>query len=138
MVSDFISVSNEAFAILIFENNYETWCNMLKQNITKKSTVVHKYTNGGSSTGKNGSSRWYQGWNPEGIKCFNVLFDLVKIDRLLARAKLFEEVFKVYCKNGGVYTVYLDSPSGIDLTTISFDQILKFRKDSTGLYFNFI
>src|SRR5688572_1246044 len=51
---------------------------------------------------KNGSPRCYQGWNSEGIKCFNELFDLVKVDRQLAHAKPFREAFKVYCENGGV------------------------------------
>ena len=61
-----------------------------------------KYTNGGSSSGKNGSSRHYQGWNSEGIKCFNALFNLVKVDKELADAKPFKEAFKVYCENEGV------------------------------------
>ena len=30
LISDYISVSDEAFAILIFENNYETWCDMVQ------------------------------------------------------------------------------------------------------------
>ena len=102
MISDYISVSDEAFAILIFENNYETWCDMVKRNNTKLSPVIQKYTNGGSSSGKNGSSRRYQGWNSEGIKRFNDLFDLVKADRESAHAKPFEEAFKNYCENEGV------------------------------------
>jgi len=102
LISDYISVSDEAFAILIFENNYETWCDMVKRNNTKLSPVIQKYTNGGSSSGKNGSSRRYQGWNSEGIKRFNDLFDLVKADRESAHAKPFEEAFKNYCENEGV------------------------------------
>jgi hypothetical protein len=102
MVSEFISVSDEAFALLIFENSYETWCDMLKTNNTKNSGVFCKYTNGGSSTGRNASSRRYQGWNAEGIKRFNVLFDLVKADRTKSHARFFEDEFKVYCENGGV------------------------------------
>ena len=61
LISDYISVSDEAFAILIFENNYETWCDMVQRKDTKSSNVFCKYTNGGSSSGKNGSSRRYQG-----------------------------------------------------------------------------
>ena len=102
LISDYISVSDEAFAILIFENNYETWCDMVKRNNTKLSPVIRKYTNGGSSSGKNGSSRRYQGWNSEGIKRFNDRFDLVKADRESPHARQFEEVFKVYCENEGV------------------------------------
>ena len=103
LMSDYISVSDEAFAILIFENNYDTWCDMVKRNNTKLSTVIRKYTNGGSSSGKNSSStRRYQGWNSEGIKRFNDLFDLVKEDRESPHAKPFEETFKNYCQNEGV------------------------------------
>ena len=88
-MTDYISVSDEAFAILIFENNYETWCDMVKRNNTKILQVICKYTNGGSSSGKNGSTRRYQGWNSEGIKRFNALFDLVKADRQSPYAKPF-------------------------------------------------
>ena len=97
LVSEFVSVSDEAFALLIFENNYETWCDMIKTKNTKKSGVFCKYTNGGSPSGKNASSRQYQGWNAEGIKRFNVLFDLVKGDREMSHARPFEEDFKAYC-----------------------------------------
>ena len=40
LISDFISVGDEAFAILIFENNYETWCDMVKRNNAKNSNVL--------------------------------------------------------------------------------------------------
>ena len=99
LVSDFVSVSDEAFALLIFENNHATWCDMIRQNITKSSSVICKYTNGGCSNAPNGSSRQYQGWNPEGIKRFNDLFDLVKDDRNAPHAKLFEESFRADCEN---------------------------------------
>ena len=94
LLSDFVSVSDEAFALLIFENNHATWCDMIRQNNTKSSSVICKYTNGGCSNAPNGSSRHYQGWNTEGIRQFNDLFDLVKVDQNAPHAKLFEESFK--------------------------------------------
>ena len=47
LLSEFTTVSDEALAILIFENNIETWKDMASKNITKNSNVSHKYTNGG-------------------------------------------------------------------------------------------
>lgn len=101
LLSEFSSISDEALAILIFENSKETWHDMVKNN-SKKSMVTRKYTNGGSSSVKQGSSRRYQGWSHEGMEQFNVLFDLVKENRASPNAKLFEEEFKVFCENGGV------------------------------------
>jgi len=102
LLSEYASVSDEALAILIFENNFETWRDMAKQNITKNSVVTRKYTNGGSATGNKASSRHYQGWSTDGIKRFNELFDLIKNDRDSPNAKNYEESFRVFCENGGV------------------------------------
>ena len=101
LMSEYVTIGDEALAILIFENNFDTWKDMAKNNITKNSEVARKYTNGGSSKGDTASSRRYQGWSSEGIKRFNELFDLVKEDRQAPHAKLFEESFRQYCENGG-------------------------------------
>ena len=102
LLSEYASVSDEALAILIFENNFETWKDMAKRNITKNSVVNRKYTNGGSSAGNKASSRQYQGWSSVGIKRFNELFDIIKQDRESSNAEDFEEAFRVFCENGGV------------------------------------
>ena len=102
LLSDFTTVSDEALAILIIENNFDTWWDMAKRNITKDSGVGRKYTNGGTSAGTKASSRRYQGWSADGIKRFNEIFDLVKLNRSLLVAKSFEESFKSFCENGGV------------------------------------
>ena len=36
LLSEYASVSDEAYAILIFENNFDRWYDMAKKNITKK------------------------------------------------------------------------------------------------------
>ena len=97
LLSDFTTVSDEALAILIIENNIDTWRDMAKHNITKDSGVGCKYTNGGTSAGTKASSRRYQGWSADGIKQFNKIFDLVKLNRTLPVAKSFEESFKSFC-----------------------------------------
>lgn len=102
LLSQFTSVSNEALAILIFENNVDTWNDMAQNKITKNSNVYQKYTNGGSSKAAVGSSRRYHGWSTDGLKRFNELFDIVKTDRLSPNAKVFEESFRAFCINGGM------------------------------------
>ena len=42
LLSDFTTVSDEALAILIYENNVETWKDMVDKNITKNSKVTKK------------------------------------------------------------------------------------------------
>ena len=42
MLSEFTTVSDKALAILIFENNFETWKDMMEKNITKNSAVAKK------------------------------------------------------------------------------------------------
>ena len=101
-ISEFATVSDEALAILIFENNLDTWKDMSEKNITKNSSVAKKYTNGGTSKGAVTSSRRYQGWSSNGLKRFNELFDLVKEDRESNCANDFEESFLQFCINGGV------------------------------------
>ena len=56
LISEFSTVSDEALAILILENNIDTWKDMIEKNITKNSTVAKKYTNCGTSKGSVASS----------------------------------------------------------------------------------
>ena len=42
LLSDFTTVSNEALAILKYENNVETWKDMVNKNITKNFNVTNK------------------------------------------------------------------------------------------------
>src|SRR5688572_14454986 len=87
LLSEFTTVSDETLAILIFENNVNTWKDMADKNITKNSSVIRKYTNGGSAKGEIASSRKYQGWSTCGLKRFNELYDYVKVDRASSHAK---------------------------------------------------
>jgi hypothetical protein len=101
LVSDFVSVSDEAFTILLLENNFECWCNMVTKKVSSSTKMIHKYTNGGSSKGANASSRRFKGWSKEGLRCFNKLYDLVEEDRKGSHARKWEEDFCEYCNLGG-------------------------------------
>ena len=77
MLSKYATVSDEAFAILIFENNFDTWMDMGITKCTKTSKVPRKYTNGGNFKGKIATSQHNKGWSDAGLHRFNQLFDLV-------------------------------------------------------------
>lgn len=106
--SEFVSISDETFALLIFENNYERWLTMALTNGWKSCPVRPVYTTGGNvlqtpkcnKSKENGetsndmpkpSTAKYQGWSVEGIKRFNELYDLVAKERHSMEGKKFEE-----------------------------------------------
>ena len=68
----------------------------------KKFFSREKYTNGGSSKEEAASPYRYQGWLSEGIEGFNKLYDVVKANRSAPSAKLYEELFYVFCKSSSI------------------------------------
>ena len=86
-VSALLTVSDEAFALLTFENNIDEWLMGLKY--TKEefdSKGQHtKYTSLGSN--KDGTKK---GWTLEGKMRFNEIYDAVVLQRRGARAKEME------------------------------------------------
>ena len=98
VLSKYATVSDEAFALLSLENNYETWIDMGLTGNTKTSKVPRKYTNGGKVQGKVGTSKHNKGWSDEGLHRFNELFDLVEKNRNLPFAHQFEEDFRKWCE----------------------------------------
>ena len=99
LLSEYVTISDEAFAILIFENNFDAWVDMGIRKDTSGTQVPRKYTNGGKSKADVGSSQHNKGWSEEGLKRFNELFDKVKKNRSSPEAKDFEEKFRAYCDN---------------------------------------
>jgi hypothetical protein len=96
-LSDVATGSDEAFLLIIVENNYERWMAEVREMMEdKKSTEDEeekdakwraklppaKFTNSGTST-KTGkaSSKRFQGWSKEGYLRFNELHSQVKEDR---------------------------------------------------------
>ncbi len=97
-LSQYATISDEAFAILIFENNLDAWIDMGMRKDTSGTEVPRKYTNGGKSKGEVASSQHNKGWSNQGLKRFNNLFDKVKENRSAPQAKVFEESFRSYCE----------------------------------------
>ena len=88
------TVSDEAFALLLLENNYDRWVDLYRfqqgdvaparrgQKRQKMESDVHtKYTKGGIVYDKSEKTNAPKGWSPAGIRRFNELFDKVKKDR---------------------------------------------------------
>ena len=98
-LSKYVTPSDEALAIILFDNNIDTWMDQAKHNLTKSGEVKPKYTNGGSSKGEVASSRKYQGWSEEGLKKFNELHGMIKRDRASPHARQFEEDFRQHCES---------------------------------------
>ena len=108
--STFVTTSDEALALLLFENNYDRWIDMGKNNQWKSSCVCPKYTTGGnaSQTPKNGNDAIdgsslkgstcakYQGWSVEGIRKYNTYFDEIKAERESSLGQTFEEALLKY------------------------------------------
>ena len=96
LISEFTKIGDEALAILIFENNIDTWKDMYQNDIKKNSKVARKYTNGGSSCGAIGSSRQFQGWSSVGINRFNQLFDLVEAGQKAPMRRSLKKIFRIF------------------------------------------
>ena len=86
LLSQYAMVSDEAFALLTLENNFDAWVDMGMRKDISGSQVPRKYTNGGKSNGEVGSSQHNKGWSEEGLKRFNGLFDAVKKKRVAPEA----------------------------------------------------
>ena len=71
-LGDFVTPSDEAFALLLIENSYERWIDMWENDNKKTSDVPAKYTNAGVSN-KDGRTRKYCGWSKPGVTRFNEL-----------------------------------------------------------------
>ena len=103
----YVSVSDEAFALMVFENNYERWIDMAIKNIWAKLDVLPLYTTGGNTaqtpskfhtniTRLNTSSTCvYQGRSAKGIKCYNDLYKSISREHETEMGKTFDDGFLV-------------------------------------------
>lgn len=125
-LSRYVSICDEAFALLVFENNFDRWLDMAVRDDWTSSSVKPKYTTGGNANqtpksdknvslakkGKSSSTDFsrtegfeendpstamYQGWSMKGIKRFNELYDLVKVERESTLGSEFEDIYLQYC-----------------------------------------
>ena len=124
--STYVTISDEAFALLLFENNYDRWLDCAQRKDWTHSKIMPKYTTGGNVTqtpkntkvtvtkkGKaskkdqssnddtrlnnNASTAMYQGWSAEGITRFNVLYQEILEERNTTLGSEFDEKFLEYC-----------------------------------------
>lgn len=90
-ISEIATVSDEAFAILLFENNYTLWnigsvaIEDDPANVVTDVKPTAKYTLNGAGTKK------YKGWTDEGLLRFNKLAMLVHADRIRDKGKFEAE-----------------------------------------------
>ena len=98
--SDYVTVSDEAFAVLTLENNWTRWMAMAVANHYKESSVKTRWTvtrdkKKGSGHGTDDAidgpqARRYRGWSAHGINRYNQLFDDIKKERQSERGRHFE------------------------------------------------
>jgi hypothetical protein len=112
--SEYVTVSDEAFAVLTLENNWMRWMAMAKAKHWKDSPVPTKWTVTRDKptpvlTGKSKKralvnhseterdknqqgpqARRYRGWSAHGINRYNQLFDQIEKERSTNRGKRFE------------------------------------------------
>ena len=84
---DFVTITDESFALLVLENNWDFWVAKGKDDEATAEDNPPKYTNEAKSSGKG------KGWNDEGKIRLNELIKMVKKDRAASHATKFEEVF---------------------------------------------
>ena len=77
--------------MLVGENNIDQWIDMYRRDDKKKSDVIPRYTNGGKSQVRNGSSQRCKGWTVEGTKRYGQLYCLVEKERATISRQEFEE-----------------------------------------------
>lgn len=104
------TASDEAFALLLLENNYDRWLDIFDKNEglpsqrrgdrTKQcdSDIEPKYTRGGIKFSIERESPKAKGWSNEGIERFNVLFKRVKKDRR-DHTKFVKRLIKKHAKD---------------------------------------
>jgi hypothetical protein len=100
---EYVTISDEAFAILTIENNWDRWIDMAKAKFWKTSPVPTKWTvtrdktatakRKGKADKENDAqpqARRYRGWSAQGILRYNQLFDEITAIRKTQKASTFE------------------------------------------------
>ena len=91
-VSEFVGVSDEALALLLWENQEDRWKEMAERGVAK-SQLPGKYTDGGQCRRSTGRSRKGKGWSCKGINRFNKLCEKIEADRKTKDRKDMERYF---------------------------------------------
>jgi hypothetical protein len=94
LISAFVTKSDEAFALLTIENQYERWSYMYENHDNadkERNAPPALYTNSGKIAGGRGTNRKHDGWSRDGLDRFNMLHELVTRDRARGSRVKFEE-----------------------------------------------
>jgi hypothetical protein len=76
----FATPSDEAFGMVVYQNNYQKWLQMHVVNDSKDQTVPAKWTNGGQQA-KNAKTKKFCGWAKAGLQQLNTNYVKVLEDR---------------------------------------------------------
>ena len=100
---EYVTISDEAFAILTLENNWDRWMAMAETDewttapVPTKWTVTRDRTASAAKKARDKESetghaqaRRYRGWSAHGINRYNQLYDEIEAERLSTRADTFE------------------------------------------------
>ena len=74
LISSMLSVTDEAYAMLLYANSHQRWTDMVN-NGTGKSKMKGRWTDGGFSNKESGRSRRGMGWDPQAYVVFNSILN---------------------------------------------------------------
>ena len=107
-ISKYITISDEAFAVLTLENNWDRWSSMAAKNEWKDSEIHSKWTTSNEkrkevsmnqdaeesdSDEVTPQAKRFRGWSARGIARYNQIFSEIKEERTKQNYKEFED----YC-----------------------------------------
>ena len=101
LLSEYVTVSDEAFALLLYENQEQRWealfTEMYQNNNKKPPQMPGKYTDGGTRKGRVGRSTTKNGgWHDDGLERFNDICVAISEERKTDAREDFE---REYLKN---------------------------------------
>jgi hypothetical protein len=111
---NFISVSQEAFALLLYRNGYDNWVYMHNELVTSDESTCprYKYTERTVDlTSRNG------GWSHDGMTLFNQLYRKVQEDRRKDHGD-FDKMYKEHWIEMTRYKKKRKQPNGADLQIV--------------------
>ena len=109
-----VSVSQEAFALLLYRNGYDNWVYMHNELVTSDESTCprYKYTERTVDlTSRNG------GWSSEGMTLFNKLYKKVQEDRRNDHGD-FDKIYKAHWIETTRYKKKRKQPNGGDLQLV--------------------
>jgi hypothetical protein len=80
LLRKFTTPSDEAFPMVVYQNNYAKWLHMAATNDINNQTVAAVWTSGGTNA-KKGYNKKFCGWSREGLEQLNANYKKIQIDR---------------------------------------------------------